>query len=139
MIRSHVKEPFFLTKFVVPHMREGCRVIFFSSFITQATSPLPKGLLYAGCKGAIEQVTRVLAKDLGQRGITVNAVSLGPIDTPIFRAGKTHEELKKIAILSPGKRLAHVDEIVHTVVFLASAQAGWVNGQTVAVNGGFVV
>lgn len=93
MLEYHVKHPLFLTKLVAPHMREGKfdnhltlflspifqggRIIFFSSFCTKVTAILPQGLLYAGFKGAVEQMTRVLAKDLGQRGITVNAVSLG--------------------------------------------------------------
>jgi len=118
---------------------QGGRVIFFSSFCTKVTAILPKGLLYAAFKGAVEQMTRVLAKDLGQRGITVNAVALGPIDTPLFRAGKSPEDIKKIKTLSPGNRLAFVDEIVPMVRFLATDEAGWVNGQILPVNGGYVV
>lgn len=139
MIRANVKEPLFLTKFVAPYMNEGGRILFLSSFITQATTVLPKALMYAGCKGAVEQLTRVLAKDLGQRGITVNTIALGPIDTPVFRVGKSSAELERIATLCPGKRIAYIDEIMPTVVFLATREAGWVNGQVIAVNGGYIV
>jgi len=135
MIRTNVKEPLFLTKFVARHMTQGGRILFFSSFVTQATTILPKALLYAGCKGAIEQITRVLAKDLGERGITVNTIAPGPLDTPLFRLGKSSDELQRIAELSPSRRLAFVDEILPVVVFLTTRDAGWINGQIIPVNG----
>lgn len=114
-------------------------MLFFSSFITQVTTVLPMALVYAGCKGAIEQITRVLATDLGQRGITVNTVALGPLDTPLFRLGKSTDELNRIAELSPCKRLGYVDEVLPMIVFLTTGDAGWINGQIIPVNGGYVI
>ncbi len=86
-------------------------------------------------KGAIEQVSRVLAKDLGARGMTVNTVSPGPVDTALFRAGKPQKVMDFIASQNPNNRLALPEDIAPMVAFLASPAAQWVNGQNIRVNG----
>lgn len=93
------------------------------------------GLLYAASKGAVEQIVRVLSRDLGTRGITVNAIAPGAVDTPLFRAGKPPHMIKWIASLNPQNRIPLPDEISPIVAFLANEEAGWVNGQTIGVNG----
>ena len=80
-------------------------------------------------------MSRILAKDLGRKGITVNTVSPGPVDTDMFRYGKTEEAITTIANSHPLKRLGAPNEIAPVVAFLASPEAAWVNGQTIAVNG----
>jgi len=90
-------------------------------------------------KGAIEQMVRVLSKDLGQRGITVNCVNPGPTGTDMFYQGKSEELLKHIASQVPMNRIGKPEEIANVVAFLASSDASWVNGQVLRVNGGFVV
>lgn len=92
-------------------------------------------LLYATSKGAVEQLVRVLAKDLGAHGITVNAIAPGAVDTPLFRAGKPPHMIKWIASLNPQNRIPPPDEISPIVAFLAYEEAGWVNGQIIGVNG----
>jgi len=138
-IQVNVKGPLFLSKAAAPHLPSGGRIIFFSSSLTHASSVLPNALVYVASKGAIEQVARVLAKDLGARGITVNTVSPGPVDTALFREGKTEQQIQFIAGLHPSKRLGTPEEIAPAVAFLASPDATWVNGQNLLVNGGFVV
>jgi len=138
-IQVNVKGPLFLSKAAAPLLPSGGRIIFFSSSLTKASSVLPNALIYVASKGAIEQVARVLAKDLGARGITVNTVSPGPVDTALFREGKTEQQIQFIAGLHPSKRLGTPDEIAPAVAFLASPDATWVNGQNLLVNGGFVV
>lgn len=96
---------------------------------------LPNALVYVATKGAIEQLSRVLAKDLGVRGITVNTVSPGPTDTDLFRQGKSESDIKYIANLAPLNRLGQPDEMAPIVSFLASPAAGWINGQNIFVNG----
>lgn len=116
-------------------MIAGDRIVFISTAITQVSNVLPLGLMFAATKGAIEQIVRVLAKDLGTRGITVNAVAPGPVDTPLFRAGKSAAFVRWIEMLHPQQRLPQPDEISPTVAFLASKDSSWVNGQILKVNG----
>ncbi|KAK7035443.1 hypothetical protein VNI00_011736 [Paramarasmius palmivorus] len=135
----NVKGPLFLTKAAVPLLPSGGRIIFFSTSLTKASGVLPNALVYVASKAAVEQLARVLAKDLGGRGITVNTVSPGPVDTPLFRAGKPEQVIQFIAGLNPSKRLGQPDEIAPIVAFLSGPEAGWVNGQNIMVNGAFVV
>ena len=147
----NVKGPLFLTKAAAPLLPQGIkrlpfspflaytisggRIIFFSSSLTKASNVLPNALVYVATKGAVEQMCRVLAKDLGARNITVNTVSPGPVDTPLFREGKTEQQIQFITGLSPSKRLGLPEDIAPVVSFLASPAATWVNGQTIMVNG----
>ncbi|ESK96614.1 short-chain dehydrogenase reductase sdr [Moniliophthora roreri MCA 2997] len=135
----NVKGPLFLTKAAAPLLPSGGRVIFFSTSLTKASAVLPNALVYVASKAAIEQLSRVLAKDLGGRGITVNTVSPGPVDTPLFRAGKPEQVIQFIANQNPSKRLGQPDDIAPIVAFLSGPEAGWINGQNILVNGAFVV
>lgn len=85
--------------------------------------------------GAVEQMSRVLAKDLGSRSITVNTVSPGPMDTGLFRDGKPQKLLDTIAGFHPGNRIGQPEEVAPLVAFLASPAAQWINGQNIKVNG----
>ncbi|KAF8996515.1 hypothetical protein BDQ17DRAFT_915848 [Cyathus striatus] len=137
---TNVKAPLFLVKRAAPLLLQNRgRIIFFSSSLTTATTVLPNALCYVATKGAIEQIARVLAKDLGARGITVNTVSPGPVDTPMFREGKSQNLIDSIARQSPAKRLGEPEDVAPIVAFLASPAAAWVNGQNIKVNGGFTV
>lgn len=137
---TNVKVPLFMAKAAAQLLpTPGGRIIFFSSSLTAASTVLPNALCYLATKGAIEQVSRVLAKDLGSKGITVNTVSPGPIDTPLFREGKSQHVIDSIAKQNPMKRLAEPDDVAPIVAFLASEAGHWVNGQNIRVDGGFVV
>lgn len=81
-------------------------------------------------------MTRVLAKDLGKRAITVNAVSPGPTGTDLFYSGKPEAVVKMIAGFNPMNRIGAPEEIASVVGFLAGPESGWVNGQNLRVNGG---
>lgn len=135
----NVKSPLFLTQAAVKHMTPGSRVIFFSSSLASASTVLPNALVYVGSKGAVEQFTRVLSKDLASKGINVNCVSPGPTDTPLFRQGKPDGAIKHIASLSPFNRLGQVEDIRGIVTFLAGPEAAWISGQNIRVNGAFAV
>ncbi|RXW24361.1 hypothetical protein EST38_g1476 [Candolleomyces aberdarensis] len=137
---TNVKVPLFMAKAAADLLpNPGGRIIFFSSSLTAASTVLPNALCYLATKGAIEQISRVLAKDLGSRGITVNTVSPGPIDTPLFREGKTQHVIDSIAKQSPSRRLGEPDDIAPLVAFLASEAGHWINGQNIRADGGYVV
>ncbi|KAJ3882240.1 hypothetical protein F5051DRAFT_49373 [Lentinula edodes] len=136
----NVKAPLFLVKEAAEVMvRPGGRIIFLSTSLTTASTLLPNALCYVASKGAVEQVARVLSKDLGTQGFTVNTVALGPVDTALFRAGTSQHVISSIAAQVPSHRIAEPDDIAPIVAFLASPAAQWVNGQILGVNGGYVV
>ena len=99
---------------------------------------LPNYGAYAATKGAVDQITRVLAKEVGARGITVNAVSPGPTDTALFRKGKTQEQIDGFARDTALGRIGTPEDIADAVALLVSREAGWISGQNLFVNGGFV-
>lgn len=94
--------------------------------------------LYAASKAAIEVMTSVLAKELGSKGITVNTVSPGPIETDFFTAGKSDELIQKIIKSIPLGRLGTPKDIAAIVSFLAGPDSGWITGQTIRANGGAI-
>jgi 3-oxoacyl-[acyl-carrier protein] reductase len=90
---------------------------------------------YAAAKAALEGMTRALARELGSRGITVNCVAPGFIDTDMTRTLSTAQSQAVLAQIPLG-RLGQADEIAAVVAFLASPAAGYITGSTVHVNGG---
>ncbi len=93
---------------------------------------------YAATKAAVESLVRSMAKELSGRGVRVNGVAPGPVDTDLFNAGKTEEAKQRMAAFSPFNRIGRPDEVAEVVRFLASEQASWVQGQIVQPNGGMV-
>jgi 3-oxoacyl-[acyl-carrier protein] reductase len=130
----NVKGPYFLAQKAVPHMAPGSHIIFLSTTLCAASTVQPNYLLYNSTKGAIEQMTRVMAKDLGPKQIYVNAVAPGPTGTELFFKGKNEQVLKMIAGFSPMNRIGEPDEIAETIAYLSGSR--WVSGQVVRVNGG---
>ncbi len=131
---TNVKGTFFACQQAAQHLAEGGRIINFSS--TTTALMLPTYGAYVATKGAVEQITRVLAKELGGRGITVNVVSPGPTDTELFTTGKSEEQMSRFAQMAALGRLGQVQDIADVVTFLASEDARWITGQNIRVNGG---
>jgi 3-oxoacyl-[acyl-carrier protein] reductase len=112
------------------------RVVTISSTVTSLM--LPRYGVYAATKAAVEQLTRVFAREMGKRSITANIVSPGPVDTELFRMGKTAEDIERMAAMAALGRIGEADDIARVVLFLASDEARWVTGQNIGVNGGII-
>jgi 3-oxoacyl-[acyl-carrier protein] reductase len=115
-------------------LRHDGRIINFSSSVIGMR--LPTYGIYIATKAAVEGLTQVLAQEMRGRGIRVNAVAPGPVATELFLEGKSPDVLDKMAKMNPIERLGEPDDIARVVSFLASPEGGWINGQTVRVNGG---
>ncbi|MEG4217362.1 SDR family oxidoreductase [Microcoleus sp. Pol14C6] len=130
----NVKGTFFACQEAAKRMAEGGRIVNFSSSTTVML--LPTYGAYVATKGAVEQLTRSLAKELGDRQITVNVISPGPTDTELFNVGKTAEQIQRFTQMAALGRLGKVEDIADVTAFLCSEEARWITGQNIRVNGG---
>lgn len=130
----NVKGTFFACQEAAKRMAEGGRIVNFSSSTTAIM--MPTYGVYVATKGAVEQLTRSLAKELGDRQITVNVISPGPTDTELFTVGKTAEQIQRFTQMTALGRLGKVEDIADVTAFLCSEQARWITGQNIRVNGG---
>jgi 3-oxoacyl-[acyl-carrier protein] reductase len=131
----NVKGTFFACREAANRMADGGRIVNLGSTVTRVM--LPSYAAYAASKGAVEQITRVLAKELGHRGITVNAVCPGPVDTELFREGKSAEQIERLAGMAALGRIGQAGDVAGLVVALAGEAGRWVSGQCIYANGGF--
>jgi 3-oxoacyl-[acyl-carrier protein] reductase len=132
----NVKGTFFACQQAARRMADGGRIINFSSSTTALM--LPTYGAYVATKGAVEQFTHVLAKELGARGITVNVISPGPTDTELFGQGKSEQDKQQFAQMAALGRLGQPDDIADVVALLASDDARWITGQNIRANGGLI-
>lgn len=131
----NVKGVFNTLREAATQLADGGRIINFSSSVTRLL--LPTYAAYCASKGAVEQLTRVFAKEMGPRNITVNAISPGPVNTALFTKDKTPEMIARSAGLSAFNRIGEPQDIADAVLFLASDQAHWISGQNLGANGAF--
>lgn len=115
-------------------LADGGRVINLASTVNAMA--LPGYSVYAGTKAAVEMFTKIFAKELEGKGITVNAVAPGPVETELFNEGKTEADKQRMAEMCPLKRLGQPQDIARVVAFLAGPEGGWINGQILMANGG---
>jgi 3-oxoacyl-[acyl-carrier protein] reductase len=130
----NVRAPFFLVQQLLPVLCKGSNIIFTSSLAARATVGTLSA--YAASKGAVDTLVKHFAAALGPRGIRVNAVAPGVVDTEMSSLTKTNEGRDYALGMQALKRLAQPDDIGGVFAFLASEDARWITGETVAVDGG---
>ncbi|KAL8997977.1 MAG: hypothetical protein Q9169_002899 [Polycauliona sp. 2 TL-2023] len=135
----NVKGPYFLCQKAAPHMAPGSHIVLLSTSLCINSGITPNYLLYVTSKGAIEQMTRVMAKDVARKGINVNAIAPGPTGTELFYKGKTQQLIDMIAGFSPFKKLGEPEEIADGIALLCGSDSRWVSGQVLRVNGAAMV
>ena len=127
---------FYCLREAARRVRPGGRII--NNGTSLLAGAAPGYAIYAGTKAPVEEYTRMLAKELGDKRITVNAIAPGPVNTPFFHSQENERSTAYAAGLSTEGRLGEVSDIVPTLKFLASPDSQWTNGQTLWVNGGYL-
>lgn len=130
----NAKSVFFSMKEASTKMANNGRVINISSSVTRVMFPTYG--VYSASKSAVEQMTKVFAKEIGSKGITANTVSPGPMNTELFLQGKSEEVIQRIASLTAFNRIGETADIAPIILFLASEESQWVTGQNLGINGG---
>jgi len=133
---TNVRGAFNVLKQAATRVRDGGRIITLSS--STVAMSLPNYGPYAASKAAVEVLTRTLANELRGRQITVNAVAPGATATELFFDGKSTEQIDHFTKLAPLERLGSPEDIANVVAFLVGPDGGWVNGQVLRTNGGYV-
>ena len=136
LIAINLKGTFNALREGAKRIRNDGRIINFSTSLVG--SLMPSYAIYAATKAAVETMTSIMAKELRGRNITVNAIAPGPTATDMFLTGKSPELVQQMAKVPPLERLGTPDDIAGVVSFLAGRDAGWINGQTLRANGGYV-
>ena len=136
LVDVNFKSVFYTLREATTKLADHGRVVNISSTVTRLM--LPRYGAYAATKAAVEQLTRIFAREMGKRNITANIVSPGPVDTELFRAGKTAADIERMAATAALGRIGAADDIAQVVLFLVSDQACWVTGQNIGVNGGII-
>ncbi len=136
LMNTHLKGPFFLTQALLPLLNDGGRILNVSTGL--ARFALPGYAAYASMKGGIEVLTRYLAKELGPRGIAVNVLAPGAIETD-FGGGAVRDNAQLNAVIAAQTALGRVgqpDDIGHAVAALLSEETGWITAQRIEASGG---
>ena len=136
-LKTNVYAMFWITQEALPHMPAGSTIINTTSI--QAYGPSEHLLDYATTKAAINTFSKALAAQQGPKGIRVNAVAPGPFWTPLqVSGGQFHENIPEFGQNTPLGRAGQPAELAGAYVYLASAESGYVSGETLNVNGGMV-
>jgi len=138
----NVKGPWLAIKHAIPVLEDGASVIATTSVANKMG--MPGSSAYSATKAALQQMVRTAAAELSPRGIRVNAVSPGPIETPIFeKAGMPAEEMQQMAEGIQSQvalgRFGKSEEVANVALFLASDESSYVQGQEFVVDGGMTI
>jgi NAD(P)-dependent dehydrogenase (short-subunit alcohol dehydrogenase family) len=136
---TNVKGPFFLIQALLPHFSERASIVLNTSI--NAHIGMPNSSVYSLTKGALLTMAKTLSGELISRGIRVNAVSPGPISTPLYsKLGMSATDMKAMAIQIQGQipagRFGEPSEVAKTIVFMASGEAPYIVGSELIIDGG---
>jgi 3-oxoacyl-[acyl-carrier protein] reductase len=133
IINTNIKGVFNTLRQAATRLSDNGSIINLSSTVTRTM--FPGYALYCATKGAVEQMTRVFSREVGSRGINVNAVAPGPTETELFTEGKTQQDIDRLAASNAFGRLGQPEDIANLIVTLASDRSKWISGQVIGVNG----
>lgn len=133
LFATNVRAPFFLMQQLLPIMGSGSSVVLLSSLAAHSAVGFAA---YSATKGAIDTLVKHFAPALGPRGIRVNAIAPGVIDTGMSSYTKTHDGRKFVLGMQAIQRIGEPDDIGPVIAFLASDSARWITGDTIRVDGG---
>jgi NAD(P)-dependent dehydrogenase (short-subunit alcohol dehydrogenase family) len=141
LFATNVRSPFFLVQQLLPILGEGSNIIAISSIGARAVAgkpelDTPSILAYASTKGALETLVKNWAAILGPRGIRVNAVAPGVIDTDMSHFTKSEAGREATLAMQALKRIGKPEDVADVVAFLASDAARWITGASIPVDGG---
>ncbi|MET3431387.1 NAD(P)-dependent dehydrogenase (short-subunit alcohol dehydrogenase family) [Herbaspirillum seropedicae] len=139
LFKVHLKGPFFLTQALLPLLAQGGRIINISSGLARFS--LPGYAAYASMKGGVEVMTRYMAKEFGARGIVVNTVAPGAIETD-FGGGRVRDNAELNSFVAHQTALGRAglpDDIGAAIASLLRPDNGWINAQRVEVSGGMFI
>jgi 3-oxoacyl-[acyl-carrier protein] reductase len=130
----NVRAPYFLVQQLLPTLCKDSSIVLLSSLAAHATVGTLSA--YAATKGAVDTLVKHFASALGERGIRVNAVAPGVVETDMSKFARTDAGREFTLGMQALKRIAQPDDIAAAVVFLASDEARWITGDTLRVDGG---
>ncbi len=134
--RVNAKGTYFCLQEALRHMADGGRIVCVSTIGTVLN--VPGGSCYFGSKAAVEQFCRTLAKEVAPRGITVNLVSPGFVETGMLLANLGAEARRDFIEMTPLRRLGQPEDIADLISFIVGEQGRWVNRQNIAADGGII-
>jgi 3-oxoacyl-[acyl-carrier protein] reductase len=125
-----------ITQAAIPHLGRGSSIINISSAVTRITPP--NSAIYSGTKGAVDVITNVFAREFGEKGIRVNSINPGIVETEgIHAAGFIGSDFEKAAVAqTPLGRIGQPQDIASVAVFLASDDSAWLTGEQLTASGG---
>ena len=136
MININTRGTYYCAREAARRIADNGRIINIGTSLLAGMAPNYSA--YAATKASMEEISRMGARELGERGITVNTISPGPFDTPFFHSQENPESTRYAANLSVAGRLGQISDLVPLVEFLASPGSQWINGQTIWINGGYL-
>ncbi|MBF6229514.1 glucose 1-dehydrogenase [Nocardia abscessus] len=136
VVDANFKGVFFTIQKALPLLSEHASIVINASWTLHRG--LPGASLYAATKAAVHNLARTLAAELGPRGIRVNSVSPGYIETPMFHDNVSPDAHAAVLAEVASRRLGTADDVADAVAFLASAEASYINGQDLIIDGGLV-